>query len=293
MSDVQLMQDSADFVDALYHAGFKEAEIGWKRGTSYSISVPGQPQRVRIRIMNGDAPITLTTAIPQGVPKLGGYPCLVRKEGGVWVAKQFNAALIENFTGSGPLQAAGSHTHDLPYGLPDFVSMRRVLWGRVEPYLDPNTNTYGTVLKVRELFYGHNGEDKRFPDDDTVDYGLIDVADYITTTSGKQNWIKVGINPETNALVAAAGPDVETWSTLTKSGLVAISLAGAMSLAGVKVTYGQAQIIDELKFQALLGAGSVLDSAPTDVIDRIFVSRTSGEVLTSRTSGNVLIRRTV
>jgi hypothetical protein len=83
------------------------------------------------------------------------------------------------------------------------------------------------VLKIRELFYSHNGEDKRFPDDDTLDYGLIDVADYITTSTGYQNWIKVGINPETNEAVAAAGPDVLSWSTLTKGGLVAISLAGA------------------------------------------------------------------
>jgi hypothetical protein len=129
VSDVQLMQDSTDYVDVLYNAGFQRAEIGWKQGSTYSLSVPGQPQKVRIRVMNGNAPITLATAIPIGVPKLGGYPCLVRKVGGVWLAMHPDPATIENFIGSGPLQAAGWHTHDLPYGLADFVSMRRMLWG--------------------------------------------------------------------------------------------------------------------------------------------------------------------
>lgn len=126
------------------------------------------------------------------------------------------------------LKSGGRHRHYIGSGNEDPVEVRRF-----EPFLCHAFS--GLMVYVDPLSYRYNGADYDWPG------GTIDLTSYLPVTTGYWAWIKVGLDPATNTLVADTGTEYPLKSLLTTAALGDIDFAtpGYLPSVGIKLQEGQ------------------------------------------------------
>lgn len=114
---------------------------------------------------------------------------------------------------------------------------------------------------IREWEYRYNGTDVVFPATE------IDLAIYVPA-SGYQRWVKVGVNPATNAAVIVQGDSFLLSVPMGRSQLNLIDFAalGYEPLSGVLLKGGQTQLYEDAFIDARLWLGSSGGSTGNNII---------------------------
>lgn len=188
-----------------------------------SFDVTGRAGYVWARI--GDS-LELIPILRNNAPLVDDLPVIVDKTpSGDWEYVGIDEGAAVLFIASGGVSSVGWHTHNVyNAGFWDLVDPHRVQGGRVAPN--------GAAIEVvtdGDFWYVHRGAHAVLEDGATLDISGDQPA------AGEWVWVKVGVDPATNALTSAAGTAQSTMSTLTTAQLLAIDLDGAYPLAGVKL----------------------------------------------------------
>lgn len=228
----QLRQLIVDVHKKQVEANTPIGEIGEPLGSEqYTIDTEDEPGFIQVLTPDRG----LITAFNAGAPRIARYPVrLEQLTDGTWVAQPDFVRAI-GFLGDqagvvNPFVAP--HTHSLESGLVDEVELRRFVPGRVTVHT-------GMVVKVDPLIYRYSSSEAEFQG------GAIDLDSYQGSTAGTWRFVKVGINPATNALVATAGTDYYLSTTPTRDQIKAISFAGYIPLAAVYIKASDTAITQE------------------------------------------------
>lgn len=213
--------------------------VGRIVGTRYEIDVAGKPNWVWVRVLRGDVVVGDLETINVGVAKIPNTPVRIDdNEDGNPEIRGLNPKEAETFLGTNaPNLGVAPHTHEIGFGLDDPVSARRIKPGLV--YRRPGDP--GLTVYIAPFNYKTSaGADALWPG------GTIALT--APATSGKKYWVKVGVDPATNAAVATTGTEYPLTTPLTATELVAIAFTGYIPLAGVQLRNGQTTIDDETTF---------------------------------------------
>jgi hypothetical protein len=210
-----------------------------------------------VRIIQNQKIVTILDALNNGVPLDPRIYVIVEKNAaGEYVAHRDPTMMVSSMAGQ-PDNAVAPHTHRIGHGLEDMVEARRIEPGLVVVH-------DGTMLvKIYPFEYRHAGVDKHFAG------GTVDLTAYRPSTTGAWNWVKVGIDPETNTPVAVQGSAVAKRSLLTQAELDAVDITPHIPLAAVQLKQGMANIDEEKYFADCrqwlnLGGGTTATDPLTD-----------------------------
>lgn len=219
-----------------FWANLRRGVVGKPLGNGqYDIWQPGRVNKlwVRIKDKSGES-TTLITAYAGNAPYKPNYPVyLLEAPSGDFFVFMADWSRAEQFMGyKNPLQAVGVHTHDVQTGgLYDLVSEHRFKPGRVRI-------VSGLIVYIEAFWYNYGGDTKYFPG------GGIDLTAYVPGTSAQHRWVRVGVDPSSNAPTATAGVNYPLAIELTDSLLDNISFSGLISCAGVVLEYGDTGLTD-------------------------------------------------
>ncbi len=211
-----------------------------------------KPGRMLARLVQGpdDTVTGIVEVINERVARNPAIRIILDKnKDGEWfvVGRDHNYSMESTGDNPGLLTGVGPHSHRIGFGLEDLVEFRRFEPGLV--HVDTNL---GLLVFVEAFPYRHDGVDKYWAG------GTIDLTSYRPTTTLYFGWVRVGLNPATNTLVAVKGTEYATETSLTIADLLGIAFLNYISLAGVKLRQGQTAINAESMFQeARLFAGSM------------------------------------
>lgn len=223
----------------------KEGYIGVRdTPTTWVVDVPTRPNYVYVTLKSnsGTAP---TEALCTEVTPKPGLPVYVEKDmdTGEYVVKA-NTKQMAAFSPGVPL-GVGKHSHRLGLGNEDVLEGLR--FGELQPHITVGGNSL--FIKVEPGVYRYNDTDVAFPG------GTINLTSYRTGTANFHNWAKVGIDPTTNTLVAAAGVAQSKTLPLTTAQLMPIAFASndalVIRICGVQLKNAQAAITDWRSFYDL------------------------------------------
>lgn len=244
-------------VNRAKHAETLYGQVGEPTGHGTYRLKSSKPGFIRVRIIQNQKIVTILDALNSGVPLDPRIYVIVEKNAaGEYVARRDPTMLGANLDGQ-PDNAVAPHTHRIGHGLEDMVEPRRIEPGLV--VVDDGT----MLVKIYPFEYRHAAVDKRFAG------GSIDLTPYRPATSGTWNWVKVGIDPETNTPVAVQGSEVARRSLLTQAELDAIAISPHIPLAGVQLKQGMANLDEEKYFADCrqwlnLGGGATATDPLTD-----------------------------
>jgi hypothetical protein len=221
-----------------------------------TIKVSGYSNRIYARILQGGKYFPIE-AVNLGAPLIWGKAIrLNQADDGTWYVLGLDEERSLEADTDTPLGTAGQHSHEKGQGYFDPVSEIRILTGLVHI----NTGDDLTVY-IEPLYYTYQGTRKMWAG------GIIDLTAYVPGTTGEWAWVKVGINPATNAAAAEAGTAKSIFSALLESELQSIDFADKIQLGAVRLRNGQTVINDPDDFYSirewLIGdaGGNTLDEA--------------------------------
>lgn len=248
----------------------QEGRIG-KRDTptTWIVDVPTRPGYVYVTL-NSNSGTAPTEALCTEVIAKAGTPVYVERDidTGEFVVKA-NPKQMATFSPSVPL-GVGKHSHRLGFGNEDTVEGLR--FEPLQPHVASGGNSM--FITVEAGTYRYNGADVAFPKSN------INLTSYRTGTSNFHNWAKVGIDPTTNLLVAAAGTAQSKVNPLTPAQLMPIVFASndtlVIRICGVQLRNGQMAITDYRAFYDLRMYASGQNAAASGGNDALFLAYTGG-----------------
>lgn len=190
-----------------------------------NVTIADRPAYVYARIVNRSAaPIE---ALRGPTPLIWDFPVLVdRTPDREWRIIDIDRSRARDFIEANQVDYVPWHTHnEYGNGLWDLVNPQRVQGGRVAPN--------GAAISVTtdgDLWYVYQGAHKVLEDGAT-----LDLTAYQPASAFNWTWVKVGVDPASNALVATAGADTSVMNNLTIAALAAIAFDGYYPLGGVKL----------------------------------------------------------
>ncbi len=232
--DIQTL--GQDWVKRKLNASLRRGKIGMPTGDgTYTIDVPGRAHWVYVRI-GEEQNATIIQAINMGTSNEPNLPVFIdiNADGDPYIIGPAGG-LAASYLADAPMQAAGLHSHAIGYGMEDPVEARRVLPGLV-------TANTGLEVYIQPCHYRWNGTDYYFGG------GAADLTSNIPSTANTWAWVKVGINPTSNAVITLTGTEYSVFTDLTVTELNAIGFSNYLPLAGVKLRNGQTEINDERDF---------------------------------------------
>lgn len=185
--------------------------------------VAGRPGYVWATV--GDSPEYIPV-LRNNAPLVDDLPVIVDKTpSGDWEYVGIDDGASVRFVASGGLSGVGWHAHNIyNNGLWEPVDPHRVQGGRVAPH--------GAAIEVvtdGDFWYVYRGAHAVLEAGATLDLAGDQPG------ANEWVWVKVGVDPATNALTSAAGTAQSINLALTTAQLLAIDLDGAYPLAGVIV----------------------------------------------------------
>lgn len=179
---------------------------------SIRLTVAGRRNYVYVR-RGGEGQLGITQALNLNCPLRYDLPVEIRQEKGEWVCRP-DALRLASFWGTGTTIAPiAPHAHVKYSGLEYYHEALFLEMGVIKP-------AGGMLVSIGPMFYYHNGAEEYWPG------GTIDLTSNKPATPGQWRWVKVGINPTTNALVATNGTAQSTASPLDVEDLAAIAFTG-------------------------------------------------------------------
>lgn len=239
--DDRLNNHSDDYEKAKY----EDAVIGYIdfAAGAWVIDVPGRPNYVYCTRQR-NSPETPVEALNLEVASKGGNRVKLERVNGEFVVRK-DVQGSNTFTQGGVNLTVGKHTHRLGFGNEDVVEGLR--FEPLQPHIAIGGNSL--FITVEAGTYRYNGNDVAFPKSN------INLASYRTGTANFHNWAKVGIDPTTNTLVAAAGTGQSKTLPLTTAQLMPIAFASndalVIRIAGVQLKNAQTAITDYRAFYDL------------------------------------------
>lgn len=205
--------------------------------TTWVVEVPTRPNYVYVTLKSNSPTAPIEALCTEVVPK-PGLPVYVERDidTGEFIVRA-NTKQMASFSPTVPL-GVGKHTHELGFGNEDYVSMARIV--ELGGHIAPGGNSL--FIQVNAGTYPYNGADVYFAG------GTINLTSYRTGTANFWNWAKVGIDPTTNTLVAAAGTAQSKTIPLTPTQLMPIVFASndsvVIRICGVKLRNAQTAVSD-------------------------------------------------
>lgn len=208
--------------------------VGKPNGT---ILITGKPHLIWVTTRRGST----IKAINLGVPTTLGFPVIVEKDrDDNWVVTTPDGTRASEFVGDGSKGIGDSpHSHRIGFGNEDLVEELRFEPGLVHP-----TDPESLSVYIEPFFYEYNDSQTFFAG------GSIDLTSNRPATANSWAWVKVGINPTTNLPTATTGAEQLKSTPLTGSQLAAVTFAGKIALAGVKLRNSQSQISNYNDFKS-------------------------------------------
>lgn len=225
---IQKVNEKAKF------ANEQPGTVGKPNGT---IAITGKPHLIWVTTSRGNT----IKAINLGVPATLGFPVIVEKDrDNNWIAKSPDGQRAAEFVGDAASGVGSApHSHRIGFGNEDLVEELRFEPGLVHP-----TDPESLSVYIEPFFYEYNDTQTFFAG------GIIDLTSNRPATANTWAWVKVGINPTTNLPTATTGTEQLKSVPLTGSQLAAVSFAGKIALAGVKLRNAQSQISNYNDFKS-------------------------------------------
>lgn len=243
----------------------QRGELGYMGDGSGNVRVSGKSNRVYVRIVRNERAI-LVQAKNAGAPELDDLEVWVtRTPDNDFIVTGIAIERSMEVAGGQRVSNVGPHDHSFASGMLDIIAGERFLPGMVRVSDDADLSVY--VEKIR---YVYQGTRQTWPG------GEIDLTSYRPATSNHWTWVKVGINPSTNALTAAAGTSQDIMIPLDPEDVDAIALAGMIQLFAIKLRNGQTAINDFRDFEDVREYTRSHD--PDDSLNRVLTY--DGDVLT-------------
>lgn len=221
------------------YIGKQNAALG-----TWEVNVPTRTNYVYVTLKTNSPTAPVEALCTEVTPK-AGTPVYVERDidTGEFVVKA-NAKQMAAFSGGVNL-GVGRHTHRLGFGNEDVVEGLRF-----EPLLchivEGGSSLY---VKVEAGFYRYNDADVFFGG------GTLNLTANVPGTANMWAWVKVGIDPTTNTLVAKTGTLYAKVVPLTGTELAPIAFDSndtlVVRIAGVKLRNGQTAIADWRDFYDL------------------------------------------
>ncbi len=209
----------------------EQGYVGRYINGAWEFEVKGRPHWWWVRIVRGLNDVTISQAlnINAVIGRDPTIPVLIGSDidGNAYILSVRQSAAAEQLAGKAPpsVEAARSET----------IAARRLLPGLVYPSAD-------LTVRMEPCFYRWGDTDGYYPG------GTLDLTGYRPSTPGKACWVKVGIDPTTNALVATKGADHLQVIPLSMADLAAIDFSGKIPSTGVRLVYGQTAFTNAADF---------------------------------------------
>lgn len=185
---------------------------------------------------------TIFEAVCGNLTPKPGAPVVVRLERGVWVAH----ADTGEMTTFSPTVGLGTqpHTHRLGQGNEDVVEGLRF-----EPANPHVAGANSLSVRVEPGWYRYNNTDVKWAG------GEINLTANLPSTANMWAWVKIGIDPTTNTLVAKTGTEYAKVYPISATELAPITFDSndilIVRICGVKLRNGQSRIPDYRDFEDL------------------------------------------
>lgn len=203
----------------------EKATVGWLSDSTYTYDVPGRPGYIYVTMVNPGR-TTIDAVLNLGVPKNGGMPVVVHRNGNVKFVDGPDSERFEAWLGTNPVPSTvGPHSHEFGAGLLDWVSTKRIKWFQVR---------FSTGLNITITdgeFIDSSGDEGYFPGGGTL------LA--APPTADRFYWAKVLFDGDTNTISVVYGSEQANYSDLTRAALAAIPISGLTPLAGIRLEHGQ------------------------------------------------------
>lgn len=181
---------------------------------------------------------TVLSALKGNTALISGLPVYVKQTpGGTWKVTGVVDEMAVDYTGDAECNV-GPHSHRLGRGYDDYVERRRVEGGLVYPAADPDL-----TVRVDAFTYRYGDTDYYF------EASSIDLSSYVPAAAQSHRWVKVGLDPSTGTLVAAAASSVNQLVDLDVDDLADIAFGDYIPLAGVQLSTDQTEIVYENLFE--------------------------------------------
>lgn len=233
MSEMQRLRKYFD--DAVARALRKRqlpGELGKAPGVSdaSNFTVPGKPGYTWVRVTSGDG-VTVVPAINHVVANKPDVPVWVEpNEGGVYEVTRIRAEDFLVFSGGATLpNTSAAPTANAP------TTARRLVPGLV-------VHESGLTVRIQAFHYRYGVQSRYYPG------GTLDLTSYVPTTSNRQVWCKVGVDPVSNSAVAVAGGEQVATVPLLDEALAAVDFSLYIPLAGVKLKTGDTSLASAARF---------------------------------------------
>lgn len=249
------------------HRSYTRGLLGKPDGT---ISVPGRPTHVYVRVSQQGGESLTTARNLNTVPNRLNLPVRMRIEPGAgYVIVGIDSSYYDAATVNDTVNDYGLtfHTHRLGSGMEYEVEALRLEPGRVFP-----TGSWG--ITVNPFRYYYNGAWETYEGED------LDLLANRPSTAGKHRLVVISVNPLTNAAAKTNGSDFDYATTLAQADIDAISIGNNIPLCAVRIRADDSSIDDISRF---IDAGGWRNRGATvlsELIDVELTTPADGDALT-------------
>lgn len=232
-----------------------------------------------VRLVINDQTVTLMRAVNRAAKRNPAVRYILREFAkNQWEIAEIDPLWVQEQGGSETGTGIPAHTHRIGFGNADMVEELRFEPGVMGAY------QRSMLVRVLPFFYQRDGEQRYFTG------GTIDLTS--NKPASGWAWVKVGLNLNTEALVAVTGDSVSAKSALNAANLASVVMpSGVEPLGGVKVSATTTKINDYRDFMSCrvwLGTATTSDSVVNgDVIDAILLDDDDNLIIDE--SGNIVI----
>ena len=256
-----------DAMRASEHRSYTRGLIGKPDGT---ISVPGRPTHVYVRVSQSGGESVTTARNLNAVPNRLNLPVRMRVEPGAgYVIVGIDSSYYDAATVNDAVNDYGLtfHTHRLGSGMEFETEALRLEPGRVYP-----TGSWGITVNPFRYFWNNAWE--------TYEGEDLDLLANRPSTTGKHRLVVISVNPLTNAAAKTNGSDADYATTLAQADIDAISIGNNIPLCAVRIRADDISIDDISRFIDAGGWRNRGATALSELIDVELTTPADGDALT-------------